>query len=553
MLLLYLETVVVEERWGSLAQVTASVVSNRGASFSAHLHAIKDRKRGYKGDEGRLGDKNSEGGPDRNRHVNRDYLKDVSVRESRMRAPRVNDSLSWKNKRKDSFSHPENDDIIRTAVSSLNKFSNDGSFLEQFNDSSKAKHLGSSTELCTEVTALESKMDEHMSEKEDRLSAFVSYKEDASNNNSEAMPSSSSIASTAQGLSANQLAAKAMQLRMKGRHEEAEQLLKEAPNVSKPEDVSKAKVSGQTAFMNYDRGHRGPTYRKKTEDDVDAHLASRIISNRQYSSINQADDEYDYEDIPGSKVQNKRSKQRIKERDDSFNVQRHIVTQQERCNFCFDNPSRPKHLTVAIANFTYLMLPAWEPVVPGHCCILPMQHEASTRNLDDSEWEEVRNFKKCLLKMYAQEIKDVIFLETAMGFSQQRRHCLIDCIPVPSDIAKEAPLYFKQAIDEAEEEWSQHNAKKLIDTSIKGLRGSIPKNFPYFHVEFGMSKGFVHVIDDEKNFKNQFGLNVIRGMLEVQEEDMYRRRRKWSFEMQKACVAEFLKKWETHDWTKMLD
>ncbi|KAK4851745.1 hypothetical protein QYF36_018032 [Acer negundo] len=63
-----------------------------------------------------------------------------------------------------------------------------------------------------------------------------------------------------------------------------------------------------------------------------------------------------------------------------------------------------------------------------------------------------------------------------------------------------------QAIDDAEDEWGQHNAKKLIDTSVKGLRGSIPKDFPYFHVEFGLDKGFVNVIDDEKQFKSSFGL-----------------------------------------------
>ncbi|KAK0576484.1 hypothetical protein LWI29_018224 [Acer saccharum] len=43
----------------------------------------------------------------------------------------------------------------------------------------------------------------------------------------------------------------------------------------------------------------------------------------------------------------------------------------------------------------------------------------------------------------------------------------------------------------------------------KRLRGSIPKDFPYFHVEFGLDKGFVHVIDDEKQFKSSFGLDVI--------------------------------------------
>ncbi|KAK1365159.1 hypothetical protein POM88_040720 [Heracleum sosnowskyi] len=38
-------------------------------------------------------------------------------------------------------------------------------------------------------------------------------------------------------------------------------------------------------------------------------------------------------------------------------------------------------------------------------------------------------------------------------------------IPLP------APLYFKKAIDEAEDEWSHDDAKKLTDTSVKGLRG----------------------------------------------------------------------------------
>ena len=44
-----------------------------------------------------------------------------------------------------------------------------------------------------------------------------------------------------------------------------------------------------------------------------------------------------------------------------------------------------------------------------------------------------------------------------------------------------------QGIDDAESEWSQHHAKRMIDTRAKGLRGSIPPNFPYFHVEFGLA------------------------------------------------------------------
>jgi hypothetical protein len=46
-----------------------------------------------------------------------------------------------------------------------------------------------------------------------------------------------------------------------------------------------------------------------------------------------------------------------------------------------------------------------------------------------------------------------------------------------------APLYYKQAIEHAESEWSQHHAKRLIDTKTKGLRGSVPPGFPYFYVQ----------------------------------------------------------------------
>ena len=46
---------------------------------------------------------------------------------------------------------------------------------------------------------------------------------------------------------------------------------------------------------------------------------------------------------------------------------------------------------------------------------------------------------------------------------------------------------------------------------VQGLRGSIPPNFPYLHVEFGVSDGFVHVIDDEQKFDRNLARNVMIG------------------------------------------
>ncbi|XP_014513706.1 CWF19-like protein 2 [Vigna radiata var. radiata] len=435
---------VVQERWGSLGELTASVASNAAAPARAHLRAIKNRQKGIR----------EENSPDSNKHGGRapnkrDYLKDVSVRHHEMRKPKVEDSLSWGKRKSHQRMVAEGAGIISAAVSSLNKFSNDGSFMQNFGNMMSNNSDGSVLESVASRYAMQ-----------------------------------------------------------------------------------KIPAAGQ----------------KKGEDDADMHLARKIMQNKKFSISTQADDEYDFEDGPSRKS-------RKKQAGDDGKIQKktnRFLTQQERCLFCLENPNRPMHLVVSIANFTYLMLPQWQPVVPGHCCILPIQHESATRTVDDNVWTEIRNFKKCLIMMFAKQEKEVVFLETVMGLAQQGRHCMVECIPLPQDIAKEAPLYFKKAIDEAEDEWSQHNAKKLIDTSQKGLRNSIPKHFPYFYVEFGLNKGFVHVIDDEKQFNSSLGLNVLRGMLQLAEEDMYRRRRYEAVEVQKQLVASFSKEWDHFDWTKQL-
>ncbi|KAK3190252.1 hypothetical protein Dsin_029813 [Dipteronia sinensis] len=512
---------VVEERWGSLGQLAVSAASHTAAPSRAHLHAIKNRKRGHTEEHQMVSDNKKE--KDYGKNTGRDYLRDVSLRHPEMKAPKVHDSLSWGKRRNQKMS-TKDAELISSAVSSLNKFSDDGSFLQkvnhqQVNDPDGSYPDGNGNEE-SELVTLKSNV------------------------------SSESTAGINEGLSANKLAAKAMQLRMKGKLEEADKLLQEVENMKAKQGAADSTTRQDVGSSNRYVVH-DPSVRKKKDDDGDLHLAGKIMQNKPYTLSGRADDEYDFEDGPSGKSRKKSGGNDNKASEKA--IAKRIWTQQERCLFCFENPNRPRHLVVAIANFTYLMLPQSEPVVPGHCCILPMQHESATRTVDNSVWDEIRNFKKCLIMMFAKQEKELVFLETVMGLAQQRRHCLIECIPLPQEIAKQAPLYFKKAIDEAEDEWSQHNAKKLIDTSVKGLRGSIPKDFPYFHVEFGLNKGFVHVIDDEKQFKSSLGLNVIRGMLELAEEDMHRRRRHESVEAQKQAVAKFVRDWEPFDWTKQLD
>ncbi|KAL8121858.1 uncharacterized protein LOC141659307 [Apium graveolens] len=501
---------VVEERWGSLGQLAVSVASRSAAPSRAHLTAIHNRRRGPVEEKQTVTEENTDRAPE----------KEVSTPIPNMRIPRRHDSLSWGKGRSHRMS-TEDASLVSSTLASLNKFSNDGTFM-------------------SEVSSQRS-VDSGAKRDRERKSDIVQT-DSPKLGDSVVKPE----------MSANQVAAKVMQLRMKGKHQEADNLLKEAEKMkaqnSGQESASRMQEEGHTRrYIMHDSSVR----QKKNEEDADRHLATKIMQNKKFSISGQADDEYDYDEGPRKKRDNKGGNDRRSGVNTNF-TQR-ILTQHERCQFCFENPTRPRHLVISIANFVYLMLPQWQPIVPGHCCILPMQHESSTRNVDNNVWDEIRNFKKCLIMMFAKQEKEVVFIETVMGLAQQRRHCLVECIPLPQAVAKQAPLYFKKAIDEAEDEWSQHNAKKLIDTSVRGLRASIPKDFPYFHVEFGLSKGFVHVIDDETQFKSNFGLNVLRGMLKLPAEDMHSRRKHETVDSQRVAVRNFNQEWEPFDWTKQLD
>lgn len=134
-----------------------------------------------------------------------------------------------------------------------------------------------------------------------------------------------------------------------------------------------------------------------------------------------------------------------------------------------------------------------------------------------------------------------------------KNHAVIECIPIPADLVPKAKATFKKEVDDASSEWSQHYAKRIIDTTTKGLRGSIPPNFPYFSVEFGLSSGFVHVVDDESKFNRDLGRSVLVGLLGLRDEDMHRRAQRDREGEQRAWVSEFLKAWEPYDWTSQLD
>jgi hypothetical protein len=128
---------------------------------------------------------------------------------------------------------------------------------------------------------------------------------------------------------------------------------------------------------------------------------------------------------------------------------------------CLGNDNkRDKHLHVAYGNSAYLMLPARGRLVPGHCVIAPIAHCDSSRNVDEGTWEEMRNFKKCLVLMFAKQGEECCFIETVRSGSggsggggglgarfagsggssvagnPKLPHTFVECVPLPRDVAE---------------------------------------------------------------------------------------------------------------------
>jgi hypothetical protein len=141
----------------------------------------------------------------------------------------------------------------------------------------------------------------------------------------------------------------------------------------------------------------------------------------------------------------------------------------------------------------------------------------------------------------------MLFMETVIDLKAQK-HTVIECIPIPLEVATDAPAYFKESLLAAESEWSQH--RKVIVTD-KGFRRSLVKNLPYFHVWFDPNRGVGHVIEEAADWEPWFGRQVIATILDLPPEKW--RRPKLLPPNEAAVRAKsFYHAFEPYDWTKML-
>ena len=242
------------------------------------------------------------------------------------------------------------------------------------------------------------------------------------------------------------------------------------------------------------------------------------------------------------------SKEQVRQKQKAIYESRAMAEVLSNCKYCFDTPNFSKHLLIAVGIGVYLAVPSHQSMTEGHCFLVPVEHTTCSLQMDENVWSEVQIFLKGLTQMFADRDMDVIFTET-YSHSKRKFHMYIECIPLPKNEGSLAPMYFKKAILESDEEWAQN--RKLIDTRGKGVRKSVPAGLPYFFVDFGLDGGYAHIIEDASKFPHYFAKEVIGGLLDV-EPRLWLKPPKDNTENQKSKALKLSSWWKPYDWTHKL-
>ncbi|KAF2638111.1 hypothetical protein P280DRAFT_500350 [Massarina eburnea CBS 473.64] len=283
-------------------------------------------------------------------------------------------------------------------------------------------------------------------------------------------------------------------------------------------------------------------------------LAEKIAKDSKF------DNNLDYLDENASKLATRAPKSTVNLRNTAISDYHKTNRILDSCPLCHHEekspPQPPVAPVVSLATRVFLTLPTEPEISSGGAIIVPIQHHTNLLECDDDEWDEMRNFMKCLTRMYAAQGRDVIFYENAAHPGRQL-HAAMTAVPIPFELGDTAPAFFREAILASDAEWSQH--KPIIDTlkaSRNGLgksafRKSLAKEMPYFHVWFELDGGMAHVVEDARRWPrgDLFAREVLGGMLDV-EVEVVKRQGKWVKGDRR--VEGWRRSWRKFDWTDLL-
>lgn len=243
---------------------------------------------------------------------------------------------------------------------------------------------------------------------------------------------------------------------------------------------------------------------------------------------------------------------------------RMLNTITDHCSLCVvdqdESSNTKKVVPISIGTRVYLCAGAEPALTKGVSVIVPMDHHRNTLECDDDEWEEIRNFMKCLTRLWAAYNRQVLFYENAVptgNSAGDRMHACIYAVPVSASNLEAALPIFREAMETGDEEWSTH--RKVINTLKAGAAGgdaarfafrtSIAKEAPYFHVWFNINGGLGHIVEDRAQWPrgDMFAREIIGNLLRT-DLMVIRKHTRWS-----SAAPKFVSKWPEFDWTKQLE
>ncbi|KAI5867361.1 cell cycle control protein cwf19 [Durotheca rogersii] len=281
-------------------------------------------------------------------------------------------------------------------------------------------------------------------------------------------------------------------------------------------------------------------------------LAERIAKDAKF------DNDLEYMDENAEKLAKRVQKSEINLKNTAVNEFQKINKILDNCQLCHheDRNQPPIAPVVSLATRVYLTLPTQPELSEGGAVIVPVQHRTNLLECDDDEWEEIRNFMKCLTRMYHDQGREVIFYENA-ATPHRHLHAAMQAVPIPYSLGDTAPAFFKEAMLTTDEEWTQH--KKVIDTGARAREGlgklafrrSIAKEAPYFHAWFSLDGGLGHVVEDTNRWPrgDLFAREILGGMMDVGP-DVIKKQGRWH--KSDTRVEGFRKRWRKFDWTRVL-
>ncbi|XP_065203175.1 CWF19-like protein 2 homolog [Planococcus citri] len=306
--------------------------------------------------------------------------------------------------------------------------------------------------------------------------------------------------------------------------------------------ILKAEILGNKALVEQLK-EKLENARKARQEKTEASRVV-ILGMNDFDSRKPIEERFVQEESAGAKSKKEQEKmRREKEKEMQQAISKHQRTEKvlENCKWCLTNNKMQKHLIVSKGSSCYLCVPYFHSLTDGHCLIIPTYHSSCITLLDEDVWDEIMDYCKKLVRMFRVENQDVVFFETAMNF-KYHPHMVLHCVPVPYESGNLAPIYFKKAIQECEKEWAIN--KKLVEYKKMDIRKSVPKELPYFMVNFGMDNGFAHVIEEEQYFPKNFAQEIIGGMLDL-DHLIWRKQHADDFETQCKKVNAFKELWKT--------